>query len=77
MSQKPDSVKIEKMIGENGRTVFAKTEIYGNKFIRNDLGGHLFKDGATLSKHFNAGVIQELGKNVYKFISNGMHFFYG
>ena len=77
MSQKPDSIQIEKMIGENGRTVFAKTEIYGDKFIRNDVGGHLFKDGATLPKHFNAGVVEDLGNNVYKFISNGMHFFYG
>ena len=77
MSQKPDSIQIDKMIGENGRTVFAKTEIYGDKFIRNDLGGHLFKDGATLPKHFNAGVVEDLGNNVYKFISNGMHFFYG
>ena len=68
MSQKPDSIQIDKMIGENGRTVFAKTEIYGDKFIRNDLGGHLFKDGATLPKHFNAGVVEDLGNNVYKFM---------
>ena len=72
MSQKPDSIKIEKMIGENGRTVFAKTEIYGKKFIRNDVGGHLFNDGVTMPKHFNAGIIDDMGK----FISNGNHFFY-
>lgn len=61
-----------KMVGENGRTYFAKLEIYGQKFIRDDLGGHLFKDGATISRHFNAGIIDEVGK----FIQNELHFWY-
>ena len=73
MSQKPNAIKIEKMVGENGRIAFAKTEIYGNKYIRNDVGGHLFKDGATMPKHFNAGKIDDLGR----FVSNNQHFFYG
>ena len=72
MSQKPDSISTVKMIGENGRTVFARLEIYGKKFIRNDLGGHLFKDGATLPRHFNAGIIDDLGN----FVQNGIHFWY-
>lgn len=72
MSQKPDSVMAIKMVGENGRTVFAQLEIYGNKFIRNDLAGHLFKDGATLARHFNAGIID----SAKKFIQVSEHFWY-
>ena len=72
MSQKPDSVRTVKMVGANGRTVFARFEKYGNKFIRNDLGGHLFKDGATLPRHYNAGIIDDLGNE----IQNGLHFWY-
>ena len=72
MSQSPDSIQTVKMIGENGRTAFARLEIYGNKFIRNDLAGHLFKDGAALPRHFNAGIIDKAGR----FIQNGMHFGY-
>lgn len=60
------------MIGENGRTVFAKMEIYGNKYIRNDLGGHLFSDGIKMGRHFNAGIIDDIGRE----ISNNIHFFY-
>ena len=71
MSQEPDMIQSVKMIGENGRTVFAQMEIYGSKYIRNDLGGHLFKDGTTMGRHFNAGLI-----NFGKEISNGLHFFY-
>ena len=37
MSQKPDSVEMVKMVGQDGRTVFARLEKYGDKFIRNDL----------------------------------------
>ena len=51
------------MIGENGRTVFAQMETYTvggvKKYIRNDLGGHLFKDGVTMGRHFNAGLITQ------------------
>ncbi len=72
MSESPTSVKYVKMVGENGRTVFSKLEIYGNKYIRNDLGGHLFSDGAKMARHFNAGVIDSAGR----FISNGLHFMY-
>ncbi len=57
MSQSSDSVQTVKMIGENGRTAFARLEIYGDKFIRNDLAGHLFKEGTMLLRHFNAGII--------------------
>lgn len=38
MSQKPDLIQPVKMVGENGRTIFAQMEIYGNKYIGNDLG---------------------------------------
>lgn len=72
MSEQPTSVQTVKMIGKNGRTVFSKLEIYGNKFIRNDVGGHLFKDGGTISRHFNAGIIDKVGR----FIQNGRHFWY-
>ena len=72
MSQKPDSVEMVKMVGQDGRTVFARLEKYGDKFIRNDLGGHLFKDGATLPRHFNAGIIDKAGK----LIGNGIHYWY-
>ena len=75
MSQRPDSIQKVKMIGENGRTVFAKLEIYGNKYIRNDIGGHLFSDGMTMSRHFNAGTIKKVGDTL-TFISNNLHFFY-
>ena len=61
---------------ENGRTVFAQMETYTvggvKKYIRNDLGGHLFKDGVTMGRHFNAGLMDIFGNEV----SNGMHFFY-
>ena len=72
MSQKPDIIQKVKMVGENGRTVFAKMEIYGNKYIRNDLGGHLFSDGMKMGRHFNAGIIDDIGRE----ISNNIHFFY-
>ena len=75
MSQKPDFVSDVKMIGSNGRTVFARLEVYGDKFIRNDLGGHLFNDGAVMARHFNAGSV-EIIDGVRKYISNGLHFFY-
>ena len=71
MNETPTSVQEVKMIGQSGRTVFAKLEIYGDRFIRNDLGGHLFRDGGELARHFNAGVI--IGGRL---ISNGQHFFY-
>ena len=75
MSQKPDLITNVKMVGANGKTVFAKLEVYGDKFIRNDLGGHLFKDGATMARHFNAGSV-EIINGSQKFVSNGLHFFY-
>ena len=72
MSQMPTKVSTVKMVGANGRTVFAKLEIYGNKFIRSDLGGHLFKDGGVLPRHFNAGIIDKASN----MIQNGLHFWY-
>ena len=72
MSQKPNAIQEIKMIGENGRITFAKMEIYGNKYIRNDLGGHLFSDGMKMGRHFNAGIIDKTGRE----ISNNIHFFY-
>ena len=72
MSQRPDSVSSIKMIGENGQTVFARMEVYGNQYIRNDMGGHMFQDGATMGRHYNAGVFDSLGRE----ISNGLHFYY-
>ena len=76
INEKPIEVKNIKMVGENGQTYYAKAELYSNgKFIRNDLGGHLFKDGATLPKHFNAGTWTGSIKNPV-FHGNGMHFWY-
>ena len=71
MSQKPTSVKHIKMTGANGRRYYARVEVYGNKYIRNDWGGHLFKDGATIGRHYNAGTIAN-----GKYLSNGKHFWY-
>ena len=68
----PMSQMLTKISTANGRTVFAKLEIYGNKFIRNDLGGHLFKDGSVLPRHFNAGIIDKASN----MIQNGLHFWY-
>jgi len=75
LSQRPDRVEMVRMIGANGKSVTAKLEVYGNKFIRNDIGGHLFKDGGTMARHFNAGTVKMVGKAT-KYISNGKHFFY-
>ena len=73
MSQKPDEVIIEKAVkGANGKYYQPKTYRFGEKFIRNDFGGHLFYDGATLGSHFNAGQIID-----GRFVGNGLHFFYG
>ena len=47
-------------------------EVYGKKYIRDDLGGHLFGDGMTMGRHFNAGFIDDIGRE----ISNNIHFFY-
>lgn len=63
------------MIGENGRTVYAKLEVYGNKYIRNDWGGHLFKDGRTMARHFNAGKVVDIN-GIPRYVSNGLRFFY-
>ena len=75
-SQKAKYVVNVKMVGENGRTVYAKLEVYGTKYIRNDLGGHLFKDGRTMARHFNAGKVVVDINGVPRYISNGLHFFY-
>ena len=75
LSQKPDQIIMEKMVGADGRTYFAKTELFGNKFIRNDFGGHLFLDGTTIPKHYNAGNWAIKGTKM-QFYSNGVHFWY-
>lgn len=75
MSQQPDSIQKVKMIGANGRTVFAKLETYGNKYIRNDMGGHLFSKGIAMPRHYNAGTIEKVGEAI-KYVSNDLHFFY-
>lgn len=76
MNEKSLKIKEIKMVGENGRIYFAKVELYSNgKFIRNDLGGHIFPDGTTLPKHFNAGTWTGTIKNP-NFHSNGIHFWY-
>ena len=72
MSEQPSSKEKVKMVGADGRTVFAELEIYGKKFIRNDLGGHLFNDGTSLPRHFNSGTIDESGNLIQK----RMHFWY-
>lgn len=59
------------MTGANGKNVIGKLEIYGNKYIRNDIGDHLFYDGPTMARHYNAGIV--VGT---KLISNKSHFFY-
>ena len=75
LSQKPDQVVKVKMVGENGRVYYAKAELYGNKFIRNDFAGHLFKDGGKVAKHFNAGTWSG-SLNDIRFYGNGIHFWY-
>ena len=73
MNQKPDEVILEKAVrGADGKYYKPITYRYGNKFIRNDFGGHLFSDGVTMGSHFNAGSIID-----GKFVGNNLHFFYG
>ena len=73
MNQKPDKIIIEDAVrGANGHYYQPKTYVYGDKFIRNDFGGHLFFDGSTMGSHFNAGRIID-----GRFIQNKLHFFYG
>ena len=73
MSQKPDKIIVEKAVkGVNGKYYQPKTYIFGDKYIRNDFGGHIFSDGATLGSHYNAGKIID-----GRYISNNLHFFYG
>ena len=72
-SQKADEVILEKAVrGANGKFYQPKTYRFGDKFIRDDFGGHLFADGATIGSHFNAGKIMN-----GRYVGNGMHFFYG
>ena len=71
-NQKPTSVERVYMVGENGRYYPADLEIYGNKFIRNDKYGHLFSDGQTIGRHYNSGIIDEIGR----FIQTDNHFWY-
>lgn len=72
-SQKPDEVILEKSVrGADGKFYQPKTYRFGDKFIRDDFGGHLFADGATMGSHFNAGRIMN-----GRYVGNGMHFFYG
>ena len=71
--KKDDEIILEKAVqGADGRYYQPKTYRFGDKFIRNDFGGHLFKDGASMGSHFNAGKIIN-----GSFRGNGHHFFYG
>ena len=73
MNQKPDEIIVEKAVrGANGQYYQPKTYRFGNKFIRDDFGGHLFADGGSLGSHFNAGKIIN-----GRYVGNGMHFYYG
>lgn len=69
MSQKPDEVITKWAKGANAKHAKSITERYGNKFIRNNAGGHMFSDGATIGRHFNAGKIVN-----GSYVSNGKHF---
>ena len=68
----PDKIEYVKMIGNNGRTVSSKMYIFGDKFIRDDFMGHLFKDGSTIARHLNIGTIDKFGE----IIQMGLHFWY-
>lgn len=71
-NQKPDKITIEKAVrGENGHFYRPVTYKFGDKFIRNDFGGHKFFDGSTMGRHFNAGRIVE-----GNYVGNKLHFFY-
>lgn len=73
MTQQPDEIILEKAVrGANGRYYQPITYKFGDKFIRNDFGGHLFFDGVTMGSHYNAGRIIN-----GRYISNNLHFFYG
>ena len=71
LSKKPDHIIKQWMTGANGKNVEVITEVYGDKFIRNDWAGHLFKDGGTIGRHYNAGRIVNGAQK-----SNGLHFWY-
>lgn len=73
MNAKPDQVILgEATIGADGKYYKPITYKFGNKYIRNDMGGHLFPDGVSMSQHYNAGKYVN-GRQ----ISNNLHFFYG
>ena len=72
MNQNPDEIILEKAVkGADGKYYQPITYRYGDKFIRNDFGGHLFLDGSTLGSHYNAGRIIN-----GRYVGNKLHFFY-
>ena len=71
-SAEPTKIIEEKaVIGADGKYYKPTTYEFGDKYIRDDFGGHLYPDGGKLDSHFNAGKIIEENK-----ISNKQHFFY-
>ena len=72
MNQNPDEIILENAVkGADGKYYQPITYRYGDKFIRNDFGGHLFLDGSTLGSHYNAGRIIN-----GRYVGNKLHFFY-
>ena len=73
LSQSPTkTISVKIPAGENGQPYYTEVQVYGNKYIRNDYGGHSFHDGATMPRHYNAGPYD----GSLRPPSNGMHFFY-
>ena len=78
----PDSVTYEKMISVNGKQYKARTYRYGNKWVRDDFGGHRFIDKmtgrvSTVPRHFNAGYSYfDQGLNAMRDVQFPEHFFY-
>ncbi|PWM51477.1 MAG: hypothetical protein DBX60_06750 [Bacillota bacterium] len=70
-SQQPTQV-IKETIRQGGKTYTQRIYAFGNKMIRDDVVGHVFSDGVSFGRHFNAGIIDGLGR----FVSSGLHFFY-
>ena len=61
----------------DGQNYQAPVEIYGDKFIRDDFGGHYFPDdGSVIPPHYNAGTATALPNGDYDLKSYGDHFFY-
>ena len=64
LSQACDSVERTWIVGADGNYYESVTEYYGSKYIRHDSMGHLFEDGSSLARHYNAGYYDANGNHI-------------